>query len=120
MNDCIFCKIRDGVIPSQKLYEDELMFVIKDIAPAAKLHYLAIPKVHYKLLKDMTPNDAIDLGKCFFKIAEIADTILGLENGFRIVINQGEDGNQVVFHLHIHILGGEKLSNKSIKEAKTV
>ena len=119
MSDCLFCKIRDGIIPSQKLYEDDLMFIIKDIAPAAKLHYLAIPKVHYKLLKEMTQQDAINLGKCFFKIAKLSD-VLGLANGFRVVINQGEDGDQTVFHLHIHILGGEKLSNKSIKEAKTV
>jgi len=113
MNDCLFCKIRDGEIKSEKLYEDDMMFIIKDIAPSAKIHYLAIPKVHYKLLKDMTPQDTIDLGKCFFRIAELSDS-LGLSNGFRIVINQGEDGNQTVFHLHIHILGGEKMSNKSV------
>ncbi|MCL2555532.1 MAG: HIT domain-containing protein [Firmicutes bacterium] len=115
MNDCLFCKIRDGIIPSEKLYEDDLMFIIKDIAPLARLHYLAIPKIHYKLLKDMTEQDALNLGKCFSKIAELADT-LGLSNGFRIVINQGEDGAQAIYHLHIHILGGEKLSNKSVFE----
>jgi len=119
MNDCIFCKIRDGIIPSQKLYEDDLMFIIRDIAPVAKLHYLAIPKAHYKFLKDMTPQDSLNLGKCFFKIAELADG-LGLKNGFRIVINQGEDGGQVIFHLHIHILGGEKMSNKSVFQLKSL
>ena len=118
-NDCLFCKIRDGIINSEKFYEDELMFIIKDIAPAAKMHYLAIPKVHYKLLKDMSNLDALNLGKCFSKIAEISDK-LGLSNGFRIVINQGEDGDQTIFHLHIHILGGEKLSNKSLTQAKTL
>ena len=108
MNDCIFCKIRDGVIPSPKLYEDDEVFVIRDIEPKAKCHYLMIPKKHFKLLSDMTREDEAMLSRAFSKIASLAPT-LGLENGYRIIINQGEDGGQTVFHLHIHILGGEKL-----------
>ncbi len=108
MNDCIFCKIRDGVIPSPKLYEDDEVFVIRDIEPKAKCHYLMIPKRHFKLLSEMTKEDEAMLGRALKKIAELAPK-LGLENGYRIIINQGDDGGQTVFHLHIHILGGEKL-----------
>jgi len=108
MNDCIFCKINEGIIPSEKLYEDEIFFVIRDIAPKAKLHYLAIPKNHYKLFSQMTDNDANNLSHIIKKIAEIAPK-LGLEGGYRLVVNQGDDARQTVFHLHIHILGGEVL-----------
>lgn len=108
MNDCIFCKIIAGEIPSQKFYEDELMIVIADIAPKAKKHYLAIPKKHYKYLSEMTDADANDLSAIIKKIGELAPT-LGLENGFRFVINQGDDAQQTVPHLHIHLLGGQTL-----------
>ena len=108
MNDCVFCKIRDGVIPSPKLYEDDEVFLIRDIEPKAKCHYLMIPKRHFKLLGEMTEDDRAMLGRAFAKIAELAPS-LGLENGYRVIINQGDDGGQTVFHLHIHILGGEKL-----------
>ncbi len=108
MNECIFCKIRDGVIPSEKLYEDDVFFVIRDISPKAKLHYLAIPKSHYKLFSEMTEKDEGNLGKIIRKISEIAPS-LGLSNGYRLIVNQGDDAVQTVFHLHIHILGGERL-----------
>ena len=108
MNDCIFCKIRDGIIPSPKLYEDDEVFVIRDIEPKAKCHYLMIPKKHFKLLSEMDKEDEAMLGRLMKKIASLAPQ-LGLENGYRIIINQGEDGGQTVFHLHVHILGGEKL-----------
>lgn len=108
MDDCIFCKIIRGEIPSKRYYEDELMIVIADISPKAEKHYLAIPKKHYKLFSEMTESNAVDLGKCIAKIGEIAPS-LGLENGFRFVINQGDDAEQSVFHLHMHLLGGQKL-----------
>lgn len=108
MNDCVFCKIRDGIIPSPKLYEDEEVFVIRDIEPKAKCHYLVIPQKHFKLLSEMNKQDEAMLGRTFAKIASLAPS-LGLENGYRIIINQGDDGGQTVFHLHIHVLGGEKL-----------
>lgn len=109
MEDCIFCKIINGDIPSKKYYEDELMIVIADISPKANKHYLAIPKKHYKYFTEMTEADAVELGKCIKKVGEIAPT-LGLENGFRFVINQGDDAMQTVPHLHMHLLGGQKLA----------
>lgn len=108
MSDCIFCKIRDGEIPSQKVYEDELMFIIKDIDPKAERHFLMIPKRHFKLLSEMTPRDTENLGKCLKKIPELSD-LLGLSGGYRLVINQGDDAGQTVFHLHVHILTGQKM-----------
>lgn len=108
MKDCVFCKIINGELPSKKFYEDDLMIVISDIHPRAAKHYLAIPKKHYTLFTEMTADDAVDLSKCIAKIGEIAPS-LGLENGFRMIVNQGEDGNQTVPHVHLHLLGGENL-----------
>lgn len=108
MNDCVFCKIISGDIPSERFYEDERMIIIADIEPKAEKHYLAIPKRHYKLLGEMTDADRDDLGKIMSTIASEADE-LGLSGGYRLIINQGDDAGQTVFHLHIHILGGQKM-----------
>lgn len=111
MNDCIFCKIANGIIPSKKYYEDEDMVIIADINPQAKKHYLLIPKQHFADIVEMTDDQAVVLGRCLKKLSLIVND-LGLEDGFRIVSNKGENGCQSVGHLHIHILGGEKLSDK--------
>lgn len=105
---CVFCSIINGEIPAQKMYEDDLMIVIKDIEPKAERHFLAIPKHHYKLLADMTQQDSLNLAKILKKIPQLSE-LLGLENGYRLVINQGDDAGQTVFHLHIHILTGQKM-----------
>lgn len=107
---CIFCKIRDSEIPSQKYYEDENSFIIADINPKAKKHYLFIPKRHYKLLAQQQEQDKIVLANMFAKIPELAE-MLGVKNGYRLIINQGDDGRQEVPHLHVHILGGERLAD---------
>lgn len=109
--DCVFCKIIKGEIPSKKYYEDENMVIIADISPQADKHYLLIPKRHYADITEMTDGDAAILGKCLRKLSALADG-LGLGNGFRIVSNKGADACQSVPHLHIHILGGNKLSEK--------
>lgn len=104
-NDCIFCKIIKGEIPAAKVYEDEKMLVFKDIEPKAKVHLLAIGKEHFKLLSE----EHAELVKYMLvKIPAIA-AANGCENGYRLVINQGDDAGQTVFHLHIHILGGQEL-----------
>lgn len=110
MNDCIFCKINNGEIPSPKLFENENFFIIKDIEPKAKYHYLCIPKKHFKLLSEMDGEAQKMLADIFSTIPKLADS-LGLENGYRVIINQGSDANQTVPHLHVHILGGEHLSD---------
>lgn len=107
-DDCVFCKIIKGQIPSTKVYEDEKMLVFKDIEPKAKVHLLAVPKDHFKLLSQMDESRAQTLSYMLAKIPQIAAEN-GCANGYRLVINQGDDAGQTVFHLHIHILGGENL-----------
>ena len=105
MNDCIFCKIISGDIPSQKVYEDELVYAFKDINPMAPVHILVIPKAHIPTILDIDDNNSEI-------VAHIYEVIAKLEQGFRVVSNCNEFGGQTVFHLHFHILGGEKLSEK--------
>lgn len=110
MDNCIFCKIVKGDIPSAKVYEDEDMIIIKDLNPQAPVHLLLIPKEHYANIVEMSDAQAQTLAKCLKKLSTLIDK-LGLQNGFRLVSNKGEDGCQSVGHLHIHILGGRKLSD---------
>ncbi|MDR3215819.1 MAG: histidine triad nucleotide-binding protein [Clostridiaceae bacterium] len=109
MSDCIFCRIIAGEIPSPRLYEDEKMIVIRDINPQAPMHLLLIPKEHYPNIAEMTAKQATTLARCLRTFAKLADGF-GLSGGFRIISNKGADACQTVNHLHIHILGGEKLS----------
>ncbi len=111
MQDCIFCKIANGEIPATKLYEDDDMVIIKDLNPQAPVHLLLIPKEHYANIIEMTDAQAQTLARCVKKLSAITDK-LGLENGFRLVSNKGEDGCQSVGHLHVHILGGKKLDDR--------
>ena len=109
--DCIFCKIIKGEIPSPRVYEDDDFIIIRDIAPQAKHHYLAIPKKHFADVTEMTAEDAALVGRILKKIGELSES-LGLTGGFRLVSNKGADAMQSVQHLHIHILGGQKMSDK--------
>ncbi len=106
--DCLFCKFISGEIPVTKLYEDDNFIVIRDIEPKAKNHYLAIVKSHFKLLSEMTEEQAEMLKNTLKKIPELSK-LLELENGYRIVVNQGDDAGQTVPHLHIHIFSGQKM-----------
>ena len=108
MENCIFCKIVAGEIPSPRLYEDDKMIVIRDIEPKAKLHYLCVPKTHFALLNEMDEEKAEIVKHCFTVIPRL-EKELGLEGGYRVIINQGFNGGQTVHHLHIHLLGGEVL-----------
>ena len=110
-SDCLFCKIIDGVIPSSKVYEDEYVYAFRDIAPQAPVHILVIPKEHIVCAADICENNSLYVAKCFEAIAKIAKAE-GLQEGFRVVNNCGENGGQTVMHLHYHILGGVKLSPK--------
>ena len=87
------------------------MLIIKDINPQAKIHYLLLPKEHYANIIEMTEEQAVKLGKCLKTLSQIAND-LGLQGGFRLVSNKGTDARQTVGHLHIHILGGQLLSDK--------
>ena len=109
MNDCLFCKIIAGVIPSKKVYEDENVYAFYDIAPQAPVHILVIPKTHIASADEVTDETAHLVAAVFTAIPKIAATA-GLENGYRVITNIGEDGCQSVKHLHFHVLGGKKLS----------
>ena len=104
MEDCIFCKIAAHEIPSKAAYEDDLIYSFYDLEPQAPVHVLIVPKKHIESLDTTTDEDAQLLAHMMLKVKEIAAS-LGLENGYRAVINTGEDGGQTVKHLHIHLLG---------------
>ena len=106
--NCIFCRIIAGEIPSTKLYEDDEIIVIKDVEPKAKVHLLCIPKDHFPLLADMDETLSLIVMRALNKIPQMQEK-LGLKDGYRLVVNQGEAAGQTVHHLHIHILGGETL-----------
>ena len=106
--DCLFCKFVSGEFKTDKVYEDEDFIIIRDIEPKAKNHFLAIPKRHFKYLAEMGDKEAALVGRMLKKIPELT-SLLHLENGYRLVINQGDDAGQTVPHLHIHILSGQKM-----------
>lgn len=108
MENCLFCKIINGEIPSEKVYEDEEILAFKDIHPKAPVHILVIPKKHIASAIEIEEQDEALIGKMFIVIKKLAKEF-GLENGYRIVNNCGSDGGQEVMHLHLHLLGGKKL-----------
>ena len=103
MEDCLFCKIIAGEIPSNKLYEDELCYAFYDIDPQAPVHFLVVPKTHIKSADELTEENAGVVVHIFVVISKLSKE-LGLENGYRIVNNCGQDGGQTVGHLHFHVL----------------
>ena len=110
MDSCIFCKIVAGQIPSSKVYEDDLVYAFNDINPLAPTHVLIIPKEHVLAsAADATEEHAALIGHVFAVAAKLAKE-LGLDGGFRIVTNSGDDACQTVHHLHFHLLGGKKMS----------
>lgn len=111
-DDCLFCKIIKGEIPSSKVYEDNLCYAFRDINPQAPVHILVIPKAHIKSCADITNGNAALVGHLFKAIAKIAKQEGLDEGGFRVVSNCGDNAGQTVPHLHFHILGGGKLDEK--------
>lgn len=109
--DCIFCKIAAGEIPSKKAFENESIFAFYDIAPQAPVHILVIPKAHIPSVDGVSAENSSVIAEIFENIPKIAKEA-GLDNGYRVISNCGEDACQSVKHLHFHILGGEKMSEK--------
>ncbi|MBN2653301.1 MAG: histidine triad nucleotide-binding protein [Spirochaetales bacterium] len=109
MSTCIFCNIVKGSIPSQKVYEDKDFLAFKDINPAAPTHILVIPKKHIARVEETTESDVFMLGRLVFIAKKLASE-LGLEDGYRLVFNNGKDGGQEVEHIHLHLLGGRSLT----------
>ena len=109
--DCLFCNIIKGSIPSTKVYEDELCFAFRDIAPQAPTHILLIPKTHIASANEITPENAALAAHLLTVIPQIA-AAEGLTGGYRIISNVGDDAGQSVRHLHFHILGGKRLADQ--------
>lgn len=108
MNDCLFCKIAAGEIPSACLYEDELVYVFKDIDPQAPVHFLVIPREHIESAACITPENAGVVAHAFEVISSLAKE-MGLD-GFRVVSNVGDSAGQSVHHLHFHVLSGRDMT----------
>lgn len=106
--DCIFCKIANGEISSKKAYEDEQILAFYDLDPQAPVHILLIPKTHISSANELTEENSQVVSHIFVIAAKLAKE-LGLEKGYRIVNNCGEDGGQTVQHLHFHLLGGRSM-----------
>ena len=108
MDDCIFCKIAQGEIPSKKAYEDDNVLAFYDLDPQAPVHILIIPKCHISSAMEITSENSAIIAHIFEVAATLAKE-LNLQNGFRIVNNCGEQGGQTVPHLHFHLLGGRSM-----------
>lgn len=106
--DCLFCAIKDGRIPSTKVYEDDTVYAFRDINPMAPVHILVIPKQHIPSADGVTAENSACVARIFEVIPRIA-AAEGLTNGYRVITNCGEDGCQTVKHLHFHLLGGKRL-----------
>ena len=115
MEDCIFCKIVNGEIPSEKVYEDENVLAFKDINPEAPVHVLVIPKKHIENILDIKPEDGEIINDIFATINKIAIKLGIDKEGFRVISNCGKDAGQEVMHLHFHVLGGKKLGTKIVQ-----
>ena len=108
--DCVFCQIVAGKIPSTTLYQNEEVLAFRDINPLAPTHVLIIPKKHIPSLADITDDEAPLIGRMAGVANRLAREEGVAESGYRLVVSSGEDGGQVVPHLHMHLLGGRKLS----------
>jgi histidine triad (HIT) family protein len=106
--NCIFCKIVAGEIPSKKVYEDDACVAFHDLEPQAPMHILVVPREHFASLADAKPEHKETLGGLMLACGEIARQEGLATDGYRVVINTGDNGGQTVFHLHVHLLGGRQ------------
>lgn len=114
MSNCIFCKIIAGEIPSNKVYEDELIYAFRDINPQAPVHVLIVPKMHIDSANAISAENSAVVAHIFSKVSEIAALVGVKDEGYRIINNCGENGGQTVLHLHFHLLGGKNLGEKLV------
>ncbi len=114
MSDCIFCKIISKKIPADIVYEDEKVIAFNDIKPAAPVHVLVVPKKHIDCVASIDRENANLMADIFLAVNKVAEQIGIKDSGFRVIVNNGQDGGQVVYHLHFHLLGGKKLGDKIV------
>ena len=110
MSECLFCKIRDGEIPGDIVYENDHVLAFNDINPVAPTHILIIPKEHISTLNDLEENHTQTMGELFLAAKEIASKEGLSASGYRTVFNCNEDAQQTVFHIHLHLIGGRKMT----------
>ena len=108
MNDCLFCKIIAGEIPSSKVYEDDKVFAFRDINPQAPVHVLVVPKEHIASANELNDANAGAVSAGFTAIPKIAEAE-GLKDGYRVINNCGAAAGQTVMHIHFHLIGGREL-----------
>lgn len=113
MEDCIFCKLANGEIPTEKVYEDEFVTAFFDLNPQAPIHILVVPKKHYDNVLAVNQGDTI-IAKIYDAINKIAEELGFAKDGFRVINNCGENAGQTVMHMHFHILAGTKLGEKIV------
>jgi histidine triad (HIT) family protein len=111
MTDCLFCKIIEKEIPSDILFQDDRITIFKDINPAAPIHLLVVPNQHIPSVQEMKEDDEGILGSLFSGAKQAAEELGINESGFRLIVNNGPDAHQEVFHLHMHLLGGAKMKH---------
>ena len=109
MTDCLFCKIINGEIPSEKVYEDDKVYAFRDVNPQAPIHFLVVPKEHISSALELKDSNKDVVGHVFMVVSEIAKDMGFDKSGFRIVNNCGKDGGQTVGHLHFHVLAGRNI-----------
>ncbi|MBE9503456.1 MAG: histidine triad nucleotide-binding protein [Proteobacteria bacterium] len=112
MEDCLFCRIIAGEIPSDKLYEDDGFIAFRDINPQSPVHVLVVPKKHKERLADCSDNDKTMLSGLLLVANKVARDEGIAESGYRVTINSGPEGGQLIYHLHLHLMGGHKLSDQ--------
>lgn len=114
MEDCLFCKIIKGEIPSDKVYEDEYVLAFKDIHPVAPVHVLVIPKIHIQDYSFLNEENVHFIAKVQLAIKEVAKICNIADDGYRVICNTGKNGGQVVNHMHFHVIGGKNLGPKIV------
>ena len=114
MENCLFCKIIKGEIPSNKVYEDENILAFHDINPVAPVHVIVIPKIHIESANEITDENKSVISELFAIMPKIAEKLEIKEDGYRVITNIGENGGQTIKHLHFHIIGGTKLGEKLV------
>lgn len=109
MHDCLFCRIVAGEVPSTRVYEDDVVFAFEDINPQAPVHVVIVPKKHIATLNDLEDGDEAMTGRLIHVAARIARDRGIAEGGYRTVFNVNRDGGQVIYHIHLHLIGGRQL-----------
>lgn len=109
MSDCIFCRIVAGEAPSERLYQDEQLTAFRDKHPAAPIHVLIVPNRHIESVNDLTEDDEPLVGRMFSLARELAEQEGIQESGYRMIVNTGPHAGQAVFHLHLHVIGGQRM-----------